>query len=116
MIAPSTIIATIISLLKKRDSKGRCTPTYNTWRNMKQRCLNSNATGYIHYGGRGITVCAEWVKSFAQFVLDCGVREEGTTIDRIDVNGSYEIGNVRWSDAITQANNKRGSLGEWEYL
>lgn len=114
MLTPLSLIAAIICFLKKRTN-GKCSPTYNTWRNMKQRCKNSNATGFEHYGARGITVCAEWDKSFAQFVLDCGVREEGTTIDRINVDGDYTLGNVRWADAITQASNKRG-FGEWEYL
>lgn len=116
MFSPLAIIAAIISTLKKRDTKGRCTPTYNTWRNMKQRCLNASATGYENYGGRGITVCAAWIASFAQFVLDCGVRESGTTIDRVDVNGNYEISNVRWADKFTQAANKRDICSvSWEF-
>lgn len=104
--SPLAIVAAIIKCLLARDS-GRCSPTYNTWRNMKQRCFNASATGYEHYGERGISVCLAWRFSFAQFVLDCGVREEGTTIDRVDVNGSYEPSNVRWSTPTEQAHNKR---------
>lgn len=88
---------------KKPGTNG---PEYMSWRAMKSRCLNPNATGYKNYGGRGITVCARWL-DFQNFYADMGPRPEGTSLDRIDVNGNYEPGNVRWSTDTAQVRNRR---------
>src|SRR5206468_1663320 len=82
-------------------------PTYRSWYAMKARCTNSNHTSYHHYGGRGITVCERWLNSFEAFLTDMGDRPEGTSLDRIDVNGNYEPSNCKWSTPSEQANNKR---------
>jgi hypothetical protein len=61
-------------------------------------------------GGRGITVCAQWLgeDGFVNFFQDVGRKPSPElTLDRINVNGNYEPGNVRWADAVTQANNRR---------
>lgn len=81
--------------------------TYKSWRNMKQRCLNPNHRHYEYYGGRGITVCERWRKSFENFLADMGERPLGTSIDRIDNNGNYEPGNCRWMHWQGQVENKR---------
>ena len=36
------------------------TSLYNVWCSMRQRCKNENDQRYADYGGRGISVCAEW--------------------------------------------------------
>lgn len=77
----------------------------STYRNMISRCYNPKATGYEFYGGRGITVCDEWKESFFSFYGDMGDRPEGTTLDRVDVNGNYNKENCRWAYPIEQARN-----------
>ena len=74
---------------------------------MKQRCTNPNDRCFRLYGGRGITICDRWLHSFEAFLEDMGERPESMTIDRIDVNGNYESGNVKWSSLKQQVNNRR---------
>lgn len=86
---------------------------YRVWNNMKQRCCNKNNSNYKNYGGRGISVCQEWLDfmNFYDWAMENGYdynAEFGEcTIDRIDVNGNYEPSNCRWVDVIVQAENKR---------
>lgn len=92
----------------KNKSKGLGT-AYKSWCAMKQRCLNSNSHNYYLYGGRGIKIHQLWVDSFVEFYKYIGDRPKGTSLDRIDSNGNYEPGNVRWADNKTQRNNRRGN-------
>lgn len=85
------------------------TPTYATWRRMKQRCYCPGNPSYPDYGGRGIKVCDKW-HDFAGFYADMGARPEGMSLDRIDVNGDYATGNCRWLSMSGQQNNKRNSI------
>lgn len=87
------------------------TPTYISWMSMRARCTNPNHRDYRHYGGRGITVCDRWIDSFENFLADMGERPSGTTIDRIDNDAGYELGNCRWADAVTQRRNRRDYAG-----
>ena len=76
------------------------------WQGMHNRCRNPDFNDWEHYGGRGITVCERW-KDFSNFLQDMGERPEGTSIDRIDVNLGYTLGNCRWATPKEQAANKR---------
>lgn len=80
---------------------------FNTWTNIIERCYNPTASGFAHYGGRGIGMCERWLNSFDAFASDMGARPEGFSIDRIDVNKGYAPDNCRWADRFTQARNKR---------
>lgn len=85
------------------------TRLYSCWNDMKQRCYNVNCKSFSNYGGRGITVCKEWLDSFDSFqswALSAGYLQS-LTLDRIDVDKHYCPNNCRWSDRQTQAINKR---------
>lgn len=84
----------------------RRSPTYRTWQNMIQRCTNPNIGHYKNYGGRGITVCDEW-RTFDNFLREMGERPEGTTLDRINNDGSYCKENCKWSNRHEQMANSR---------
>lgn len=86
-------------------------PEYNTWSAMVQRCCNPNSKDYPHYGGRGITIYPLWRDSFESFLMMVGPRpQEGDTLDRIDPNGNYEPGNVRWLSRELQTRNQRSNI------
>ena len=80
---------------------------YSTWNGMKQRCLDPNSSHYHCYGGRGVTICEDWLNDYSKFyewaVANGASRE--LTLDRIDTNGNYEPSNCRWADVETQMNN-----------
>ena len=74
---------------------------------MKKRCYNENHISYKDYGGRGITICDEWLKetsNFYEWAINNGYSDE-LSIDRINHNGNYEPSNCRWANKKIQARN-----------
>ena len=94
-------------------------PLYGTWNGIVQRTTNSKDQRYPNYGGRGIRMSERWLNDpwvFAEDIeREIGPRPEGVTdagwplytLDRIDVDGHYESGNVRWGSWAEQAMNRR---------
>lgn len=82
-------------------------PEYTIYCSAKARCNNPNTDSYPIYGGRGIKFK---FKSFMEFYSLVGPRPKGMSIERINNNGHYESGNVKWATAKEQAMNRRTSL------
>lgn len=91
---------------KKKHTKHGMTNSkeYYTYKSAKNRCTNANDAHYEYYGGRGIEFR---FNSFKEFYDELGDKPEGMTLDRIDTNGHYERGNVRWATRQQQSLNRR---------
>lgn len=87
------------------------TALYYVWTSMRARCYQSTRPEFVHYGGRGITVCDAWRDNFAAFqawAVMAGY-QRGLSLDRRDNDGHYTPANCRWADRVTQANNMRSN-------
>ena len=82
------------------------TREYAIWEAMKGRCQNQKNSGYRYYGGRGIRVAPDF-QTFEGFLAYMGPCPPGCSIDRIDTDGDYCPGNVRWASHSTQMRNTR---------
>lgn len=81
----------------------RHTLEYGVWETMKSRCYNPNSISYGDYGGRGISVCDRWKKSFANFYADMGPRPtDNHSIERKDNNKNYDPSNCVWATSKEQ--------------
>lgn len=86
---------------------------YGTWKMMMQRCYNPQHREYSRYGGLGVVVCDDFKNPalFIQYLETLDgfnfVRKANLTLDRINVYGNYEYGNLRWATKLEQACNKR---------
>lgn len=96
----------------KKIHGDRNTRLYTIWVDMRRRCSYIGDPSYKNYGGRDISVCEEWEKSFLNFkewALGNGYAEN-LTIDRVNVDENYCPENCRWATLKQQANNKRDNV------
>jgi hypothetical protein len=83
------------------------TKAYQAWCDMRQRCGNKNHKWYLSYGGRGISVCDEWLVSFDAFFRDMGdPPSKKHQLGRIDNDAEYSKENCRWETPSQNQRNK----------
>jgi hypothetical protein len=95
----------LIQAAKRRKWGPELLPTRHIWRLMWRRCENSKDGVYKYYGARGIKVCDAW-KDFDVFLSDMGIKPEGLTLERKDVNGNYCPKNCCWVTPLEQMRNR----------
>jgi hypothetical protein len=81
---------------------------FSVWTAMRKRCYYTKHVKYHLYGGRGITVCDEWLHDFVKFLKDIGECPfSNGSIDRIDNDKGYSPANCRWIPKGSQSANRR---------
>lgn len=107
----------ITEVLKERNTRHGMygIRLYRVWHSMKIRCYAENNSSYARYGGRGITICDEWLdfKNFYDWSIENGYIEDADfgecTLDRMDNDGNYCPENCRWISMKQQQRNKRSN-------
>jgi len=90
------------------EEGGSKNPRYNAWQSMISRCENPKHADWKYYGARGIRVCDRWRNSFSTYLRDTGQRPGPEyTLDRVNNDGNYEPGNIRWATPEEQRANQR---------
>jgi hypothetical protein len=115
-----SIARTTHGFSSSKGNKGKCSPTYDLWGRIKDRCYNKSSKDYKDYGGRGIKLYQPWVKDFLKFksyveLLPNYPKErvvgiKKVTIDRKNNSKGYVPGNLRWASYTQQNRNKRDNL------
>lgn len=105
----SLIFIKVIAMGMANKKRGN-PPEYLAWRDMKRRCLDPRDKNYEDYGGRAISICGEWINSYAAFLVHVGPKPEpkrAYSLGRIKNEGNYEPGNVAWQTKKEQMANTR---------
>lgn len=107
---------------KRGSLESKC---YYTWQAMKRRCTNPHDKRYSDYGGRGITICPEWLASYEAFLADMRLPpSRAHQIERLDNDAGYHAGNCEWvlrkrngrnkrNNRMIEAGGKTMTLAEW---
>lgn len=103
---------TVESTIRRNTKHGMShTSIHNTWKKLINRCTCPTNDSYKNYGARGISVCEAWRQSFDNFHFYVAqlphYGEKGYSIDRVNNDGNYEPGNMRWATRSEQSRNRR---------
>lgn len=102
----------ILAGIKKELAHGLSKhPLYKLWQNVKDRCSNPKNPYFHNYGGRGITMHPDLASSFPAFLAAVGERPSPLhTLDRMNNDLPYQLGNLQWATKREQANNQRKNV------